>query len=471
VDPPVVRSIHARWVATAEDSDAPVLEDQVILMDRGRISNIMPRASFVGTPDLHLPTHIVIPGLVNCHTHTPMTLLRGYADALPLQDWLHNHIFPTEGKFVAMAPKEEAEEFVRRGSELAVYEMLKTGTTLFNDMYFNGEVTADVVDKAGLRAVLAPMGLLYFADEQFAGALKQNIDWLTKLTAEGGCDRVYPSLMPHSAYMVPENKLQEAKSAYEAVLKGKKCTMHTHMHETAAEVEEFREKNGKSAVEVFDSLGLLGDRAVCAHCVHMTDEEIKLFADRGVSVAHNPRSNLKLGSGIAPVAKMLKAGVNVCLGTDGAASNNTLDMLTEMQYASLLAKGSTCDPTVVTARDALKMATLNGARALGLDAETGSLKVGKAADIVAVDLGHAEVAPIFDPLSSLVFTNRRDVTHVFVNGRCLVNEGKVLSVKLDMERTEALLQKLREFRKTLPGRENSVGSIGFSLCKCCGCTV
>jgi len=462
VDPPAVRSIHARWVATAEAGDAPILEDQVILMDRGRISNIMPRASFEGTPDLHLPTHVVIPGLVNCHTHTPMTLLRGYADALPLQEWLHEHIFPTEGKFVAMAAKEDADEFVRRGSELAVYEMLKTGTTLFNDMYFNGEVTADVVDKAGVRAVLAPMGLLYFAEEQFAGALKQNTDWCRKLVSGGGYERVYPSMIPHSAYMVPEAKLQEAKAAYEAALGGKPYIMHTHLHETVKEIEEVKEKNGgKSAVQILDSLGMLGTRSVCAHCVHMTDEEIALLAERGVSVAHNPRSNLKLGSGISPVAKMMKAGVNVCLGTDGAASNNTLDMLTEMQYASMLAKGSTCDPTVVTALDALKMATINGARALGLEGETGSLKVGKAADIVAVDLGHAEVAPIFDPLSALVFTNRRDVTHVFVDGRCLVHDGKVLSVKLDSARTEALLAKIRDFRKTLPGRENSVGSIEF----------
>merc|ERR1719277_2820682 len=167
----------------------------------------------------------------------------------------------------------------------------------------------------------------------------------------------------------------------------------------------------------------------------------------------------------------MKAGVNVCLGTDGAASNNTLDMLTEMQYASMLAKGATEDPTVLTALETLQMATINGAKALGLEAETGSLKVGKAADIVAVDLGHAEVAPVFDPLSSLVFTNRRDVTHVFVDGRCLVHEGKVLSVKLDLARTEALVEKLREFRKSLPGRENSVAGLGFCQCKCCAYTV
>jgi len=469
--PNQVRSVHARWVATVEPDMPAVLEDHVISIEDGRITAIVPRDQFVGEPEVHLPTHIVIPGLVNCHTHTPMTLLRGFADDLPLQEWLFQHIFPTEGKFILEGSQEEAREFVRCGSELAVYEMLKTGTTLFNDMYFHGDVTADVVKQAGLRAVLAPMGLLFFGDEMFDANVKLNVDWCAELAVKG-IDRVYPSFIPHSAYMVPEAKLQEACCKYDEACKDKKFVIHSHIHETEQEIKDVLEKDWntkkKSAVTIFDDAGMLRKTTVLAHCVHMTDEEIDLLAERGSSVAHNPRSNLKLGSGIAPVTKMIKKGVNVCLGTDGAASNNTLDMLTEMQYASLLAKGSTKDPTALSALETLRVATICGANALGLGAEVGSLKVGKAADIVAVDLAHIEAAPIFDPLGTLVFTNRREVTHVWVNGRGLVKDGKVLTLNIDARRTEAIVSKIRDFRRTLPGRESAVGSINMSLCKVCG---
>mmetsp|Transcript_103594 Transcript_103594/g.183757 ORF Transcript_103594/g.183757 Transcript_103594/m.183757 type:complete len:482 (-) Transcript_103594:126-1571(-) len=458
-------SIHARWVATVEPDAPAVLEDQVITIEGGKITGIVPRTEFAGTPDVSLPTHILIPGLVNCHTHTPMALLRGYADDLPLQDWLFNHIFPTEGKFVMEASLEEAQSFVRFGSELAVYEMLKTGTTLFNDMYFHGDITADVVQKAGLRAVLGKMGLLYFGDDDmFADIVKANTEWAAEVV-KAGTDRIYPSLIPHSAYMVPESKLQEAKAAYAAACPGLTYITHTHLHETKKEIDDVLEKAGKSAIDVFDELGMLDSNTVFAHCVHMTDEEIAVLASRKVNVSHNPRSNLKLGSGIAPVVKMLDAGVNVCLGTDGPASDNTLDMLTEMQYASFLAKGSTCDSTKVTALDTLRMATLNGAKALGLGEKTGSIKVGKAADLVAVDLGHLQAAPIYDPLSTLVYTNTREVTHVWVDGRTLVEDGKVLTLTLDMAKIQEMIAKIADFRKTLPGREKPVQGLPLSMCR------
>lgn len=464
-----VRSIHARWVATVEPGSPDVLEDQVIIMEAGRITAIMPRNQFEGSPDLHLPSHIVIPGLVNCHTHTPMALLRGFADDKPLGEWLFQHIFPTEGKFVFESGEEEAKEFIRRGSELAVHEMLKTGTTLFNDMYFHGDVTAEVVRRAGLKAVLAPMGLLYFGnDDMFAGALKANTDWCAKLVEEG-FERVYPSLIPHSVYMVPPSKLEEAKAAYAKVFPSLNFTIHTHLHETRKEISDVLEKDWnasqKSAVQILDEIGMLSSRSVLAHCVHMTDDEIGVLASRGSSVAHNPRSNLKLGSGIPRISKMLEKGLNVCLGTDGAASNNTLDMLTELQYACMLCKGLAEDAAVLPAIEALRMATLNGAKALGLGEETGSLKIGKAADLVAIDLGYLEVAPVFDPLGALVYTNRREVTHLFVNGKCLVAGGHVKSFQPDFEKTDELVKKIHEFRKTLPGREKGTGALNIDLCK------
>eukprot|EP00440_Ansanella_granifera_P019606 gb/GFBE01021299.1/.p1 GENE.gb/GFBE01021299.1/~~gb/GFBE01021299.1/.p1 ORF type:complete len:480 (+),score=78.65 gb/GFBE01021299.1/:1-1440(+) len=446
------KSIHARWVAPVESGMSDVLEDHVVCIEDGRITAIMPRQDFAGEPDLHLPTHILIPGLVNAHTHTPMTLLRGYADDLPLNEWLFNHIFPTEGKFILQAPVDEAKEFVRCGSELACYEMLKSGTTLFNDMYFFGDITADVAREAGMKAVLTEVGLLYFGDDKaFAEAVTKNTDFCSGLV-EAKDAQIYPSLLPHSVYMCPAEKLKEAKAAYDKACGEAKVIVHTHLHETKKEISDVLEKTGQSAVNILDSLGLLTDRTVAAHCVHMSDDEIKLMAARGANVAHCPRSNLKLGSGIAPVAQMLATGVNVCLGTDGASSNNTLDMLTEMQYASMIAKGSTGDPTVLSARATLEMATIRGARALGLEHETGSIKVGKAADLAAVNLDHLEASPIFDALGHLVFTNSREVTHVWVNGRCLVDGGRVLSVSVDRAKMDRIVDRVREFRATLSGK-------------------
>ena len=323
--------IHARWVATAEPGSPDILEDYVVSLDNesGKILALSPASDFSGKPDLHLPNHLLIPGLINAHTHTPMSLLRGYADDLPLNEWLFQHIFPTEGKFVFDAPLEEAEEFVRLGSELACYEMLKTGTTLFNDMYFHGDVTASVVRKAGMKAVLTKAGLLYFGDDaRFSELVGANTKFCSELISSKDAS-IKPSLLPHSVYMVPEAKLQEVKQAYDKACSGGHVVIHTHLHETHKEIAEVLEKTGKSALQILDDLGMLNDRTVAAHCVHMTDDEIALMAKTGASVAHCPRSNLKLGSGIARTADMLKSGVNVCIGTDGASSNNTLDMMTE----------------------------------------------------------------------------------------------------------------------------------------------
>lgn len=339
-DPSQIRSIFARWIATAESG--VVLENHVLCIENGRIAAISPKALFGGEPDLNLPSHVLIPGLVNAHTHTPMSLLRGYADDLPLNEWLFQHIFPTEGKFVFEAPVEEAQEFVRRGSELACYEMLKTGTTMFNDMYFHGDATASVARQAGMKAVLTQAGLLYFGDDAaFSGLIKQNVEFCSALVASKD-SHIRPSLLPHSLYMVPEEKLKEVKLAYDEALGGSHVVIHTHVNETKKEIEDLFSKTGKSAIQALDSLGLLNSRTVAAHCVHMTDEEIKLMAERKGNVAHCPRSNLKLGSGIARTADMLKAGVNVCLGTDGASSNNTLDLLTENLGLIQLATQSFC---------------------------------------------------------------------------------------------------------------------------------
>jgi len=391
--------------------------------------------------------------------------LRGYADDHGLQEWLYEHIFPTEGHFV-FGENLQAESFIRLGTKLAVHEMLKTGTTLFNDMYFRGKITADVVREAGLRAVLAPQALVFTphgSDDIFNAHLQENLDWCVQIAKESS-GRIYPALVPHAAYTVPEAKLRLAMTKYEEVFKDSPFVIHTHVNETQKEIDDYQGLDGKSAVQTFDAVGMLRRGTVLAHCVVMTDEEIDLFAKRGVSVAHNPRSNLKLGSGIARVPAMLEKGVNICLGTDGAASNNGLDMLSEMQYCSLLAKGSSCDSKKVPALQALQIATINGARALNLDKDIGSIAVGKAADLVAVDLGHLEVAPVFDPLGALVYTNRRNVSHVWVNGKTLVENGDVLTMKVDLKETEEMHTKIREFRASLPGNANQSKPLPFSIC-------
>ena len=330
--PRTAQHVRARWVATVEPGHDDVLEDYVISIDQsgsGKILALTKASEFSGKVDLHLQNHLLIPGLINAHTHTPMSLLRGYADDLPLNEWLFQHIFPTEARFVFDAPLEEAEEFVRLGSELACYEMLKTGTTLFNDMYFHGDVTASVARKAGMKAVLTQAGLLYFGDDvRFSGLVESNVKFCSELISSNDV-AIRPSLLPHSVYMVPEGKLQEVNAAYNAACAEAHVVIHTHLHETKKEISDVLEQTGKSALQILDGLGMLNKRTVAAHCVYMTDEEIALMAKSGASVAHCPRSNLKLGSGIARVADMLKSGVNVCLGTDGASSNNTLDMMTE----------------------------------------------------------------------------------------------------------------------------------------------
>jgi 5-methylthioadenosine/S-adenosylhomocysteine deaminase len=377
-----------------------------------------------------LENHALIPGLINCHTHAAMSLLSGIADDLPLMDWLQNHIWPAEQKWVS-------EAFVRDGTDLAIAQMLRGGTTCFNDMYFFPEVVAQQAVQHGIRANI---GLIVF---DFPTAWAENADaYLTKGLALHEQLRhqalISMSFAPHAPYTVSDEPLQKLRTFADEM----DLTVHMHVHETAFEVAEQQQKTQQTPLQRLNDLGLLTPSFMAVHMTQLDPEQIAFFAETGAHIVHCPESNLKLASGFCPLAQCLEAGVNVALGTDGSASNNDLDMLGEMRTAALLAKGVAGNAAAVSAMQALQMATLNGAKALGLDAEIGSLSIGKAADVVAIDLSEIETQPIFNPVAQIVYAaSRQQVTDVWVAGKQLLKKRQLTSLDLaDLKQRTAVWQ-------------------------------
>jgi len=369
---------------------------------------------------IDLADHVLIPGLVNLHTHAAMTLMRGMADDGTLMDWLKQHIWPAEMRHVC-------EDFVRDGAQLACAEMLLGGVTCFSDMYFYPQATAAAAITAGMRAAI---GLIviefpspYASDAQ---------DYLSKGLALRDTLRGEPllsfCLAPHAPYTVSDQTLRRVVT-YASELD---IPIHTHVHETTAEIAQSIEQHGMRPLSRLEGLGLLGPSLIAVHAVHLQADEIDLLAHHGCHVAHCPSSNLKLASGFAPVRSLINAGVNVGIGSDGAASNNRLDMFSEMRLAALLAKAVSNDATAVPAWEALEMATLRPARALGLESTIGSLATGKFADLVAVRLADVHTSPCYDPVSQLVYAaGREDVSHVWVNGRLVVDNRNLTTLNAD----------------------------------------
>jgi 5-methylthioadenosine/S-adenosylhomocysteine deaminase len=399
--------IDARWIVPVEP--AGVLVDHALIVDAGRIVALLPareaNARYVPRATRVLDRHVLMPGLVNAHGHTAMTLLRGIADDLPLKPWLEEHIWPREGRFVAP-------EFVFDGTMLGVAEMLLGGTTCCSDMYFHPEASARAFEISGMRALLgAP--ILDFPTPYAADADAYLQRGLAARDAFKHVPQLAFALAPHAPYTVGDDTF--AKIVMYA--RQLDLPIETHLAETRDEVDAALRATGGTTLARLDRLGVTGPGFVAIHAVHVTPGDIALLAAQGCHVVHCPASNMKLASGAAPVAAMLAEGVNVALGTDGAASNNRLDMFGEMRLAALLAKVTTGDAAALPAATALRMATLNGARALGMDAFTGSLEAGKQADVVAVDLGRVTTQPVFDPVSHLVHAaGRDDVTDVWIDG-------------------------------------------------------
>jgi 5-methylthioadenosine/S-adenosylhomocysteine deaminase len=362
---------------------------------------------------IDLPDHVLIPGLVNAHTHAAMSLMRGMSDDLPLMRWLQEHIWPAETMHVSP-------EFVRDGTALACAEMLRGGITCFNDMYYFPEAALEAAQAAGMRAAL---GLIVI---DFPTAYASDpADYLRKGFELRDRSREDPlvsfCLAPHAPYTVSDATFRQiATFAAELDL-----PVHVHLHETEHEIEQSLAEHGVRPLERLRRLGLLGPGLIAVHAVHLQEHEIQLLAREGCSVAHCPSSNLKLASGFAPIEALRNAGVNICLGTDGAASNNRLDIFTEMRTAALLAKAVARDASAMPEHAALRAATLGGARALGLGARIGSIEPGKRADLVAVALRGPELTPCYDPVSHLVYAaGREHVTHVWVDGEQRIANGE-----------------------------------------------
>jgi len=417
---PIDLCIEARHLVPMA-GPAAVLDSCSVAVDDGLILDVLP------TPEAHvryapdrtvsLPSHALLPGLVNAHTHAAMALMRGLADDLPLMEWLTRHIWPAEAQHVS-------QRFVYEGTLLACGEMIRSGITCFNDMYFYPEEAGRAALAAGMRAALGMICIefptAYASDAQ---------DYLHKGLAMRDALKHEPLLSfcmaPHAPYTVQDASFERIVTYAEEL----QVPIHLHVHETLHEIEESVQRHGVRPLERLRRLGVVGPGLVAVHAVHLEENEVELLAGCGSHVAHCPSSNLKLGSGVAPLARLVAAGVNVALGTDSAASNNRLDVLQEMRTAALLAKGSTREPTVIPADAALRMATLGGARALGLEGTIGSIEPGKQADLVAVNLDALELSPSYHLMSHLVYAlGREHVSDVWVAGRQLLQDRRLTTL-------------------------------------------
>ena len=420
--------IHARWIIPVEP-ESVTYEHHSLVIDSGKIIDLLPtelaKQKYQGRTTENLENHALLPGLINCHTHAAMTLMRGIADDLPLMDWLQNHIWPLEHQWMS-------EAFVRDGSDLAIAEMILGGTTCFNDMYFFPDITAAQAIHHGIRATV---GMIVI---DFPSIWAQNADeYIEKGLALHEqlrlSDLCTTAFAPHAPYTVSDAPLQKIKTLADEL----ELPIHIHLHETAHEVEQAQAQTGQRPLQRLQELGLINPSLIAVHMTQLTDEEISLFAESGAHIVHCPESNLKLASGFCQLAKCLAAGINVALGTDGAASNNDLDMFGEMRTAALLGKAVAADASAVPAMTALRMATINGAKALGLDAICGSLSIGKAADVIAIDLNHLETQPLYCPVSQIVYAaSRQQVTDVWVAGRRLLKQRQLTTINSDDLKTK-----------------------------------
>lgn len=399
--------ISARWLSPVVPANT-LLENHAVVIHAGNIIAICPIADvtqYQAVETIQLNDHVLIPGLINLHTHAAMNLMRGLADDVPLMPWLEQHIWPAEQVVVSQS-------FVRDGTLLACAEMLSGGITTFNDMYFYPLGAAEAAVQMGMRANLGLVVLEFSTN--YANDAEDYIDKGTAAKDQLRDENLITfSFAPHAPYTVADKTFSQINTLSAQLDIG----IHTHLHETQAEIAQSEQTYGMRPIARLANLGLLNSTVTFAHCVHLNAAEIKLLAAHGCSIAHCPSSNLKLASGIAPITDYAKHGINIGLGTDGAASNNRLDMFAEMRLAALLAKGQSGDATAISAHQALEMATINGAKALGLSDKIGSIEVGKLADLTAVKLTDITIQPCFDVVSQLVYVvGREQVTHTWVQG-------------------------------------------------------
>lgn len=412
--------IHAKWIIPCENSHT-VLEQHSLAIKDGKILAILPsveaKQKYQPTSQQEYQSHVVMPGLINSHTHIAMNIFRGLADDLELMDWLNNHIWPAEGKWVS-------HELVYDASQLAIAEMIRGGTTCFNDMYFYLGATAEAATQAGIRAhvgmtvIDVPTAWAKTTDEYFAKAIEFYEQYKQH-------SLVTPTLAPHSTYTVSLENLARVKDLADKY----QLKINIHLQEVHNEIEQSMQKYGKRPMQALYDIGFMSRDVIAVHMTQLDERDFEILEETGASVVHCPESNMKLVSGACPVEKLLKRGINVALGTDGACSNNDLDMFGEMRTAAFLGKMTAQDPKAVSAGVALTLATLNGAKALGVENKLGSLTPGKAADFIAIDMNQVETQPLYHAISQIVYaTPRHQVTDVWVNGKQLMKNRELLTI-------------------------------------------
>ncbi|BFM16525.1 TRZ/ATZ family hydrolase [Maricurvus nonylphenolicus] len=433
--------IHAGWIIPVIPENQ-VLSECSLAINDGRIAAIVPtteaKSRFSATEELDLTQHLIIPGLINAHGHAAMSLLRGFADDHPLQTWLEEHIWPAEGQWVDA-------EFVKDGTELALAEMIRSGTTCFSDMYFFPEAAAKAAFESGIRAQITfpvfdfPSAWGQGPDEYLSKGLALNDDYRSN-------ELITIGFGPHAPYTVSDEPLQRIATIAEEM----QAPIQIHLHETAFEVDEAVKNTGKRPIQRLADLGLLSPLTQCVHMTQISDDDLELLKSTGAHIVHCPESNLKLASGFCPVDKLQQTGINVALGTDGAASNNDLDLLGELRTAALLAKGVSGNASALNAHQAIRMTTLNGAKAMGIDHVTGSLETGKAADVIAIAFDELESMPLYNPASQLVYAQRSHrITHSWVNGKCLMHDRQLQTLS-----EHEIITKAQRWQKKIAGQSH-----------------
>ena len=432
----VDKIISATWIYTGEDQDKVLFDHSIVVSDQ-KIRDIQPTIKahemYEAEVTYQLSDHILLPGLINAHTHSAMSLLKGYADDLQLESWLNDYIWPAESKFVSY-------DFVLDGSELAIVEMIKGGTTTFNDMYFFPEATAKAVENLGIRANIGlvvmefPSNYANDPQEYLNKGFEFRDNWRDNKL-------ISTSIAPHAPYSV-SNSTFELINTYAEQLN---LTIHTHLHETRNEIEESIKQFSSTPIERLSELGLLGPKLMAAHCVHLSENDIYQLKSNGVSVLCNISSNMKLGSGFVDVYKLINNNINIAIGTDSSASNNRLDMFSEMRSMALNNKALTMKSEFLKPSEVIKMATINGAKALGLDHITGSIVKNKYADIIAVNLDRIDTQPCYDPLASLVYcADRTSVEYVWINGDTKLKERVLVGID-----ENEILQKVKSWKNKI----------------------
>ncbi|HBF88618.1 MAG TPA: S-adenosylhomocysteine deaminase [Bacteroidales bacterium] len=429
--------IEGGIIATVNDKTGIVSKDKVIVIDKTKIIFVGNKTDAINVYSandvIDASDKLVLPGLVNSHTHTPMTLFRGVADDIVLKDWLYEYVFPLEAKYIN-------KENTRLGAKLAFIEMIRTGTTTFNDMYYFTDDIAQVAEEAGLRAVLSE-GLIDFPSPNTKTpeeGFKYTEDLLNKYKNN---ELITIATAAHAPYTCSPELLKKSKALADKY----NVPYHIHLSETAWEVGIIKEKYGKTPTQHLDNLGILGENVIAAHSVHLTPEDLKIYAKRKVGVAHNPQCNMKLSSGAAPIPEMLAMGIKVGLGTDGVVSNNDLDMFGEMKTCSILHKFVSNNPTVTSAKTVFELSTLGSAKVLGMEDKIGSIDVGKKADLIIIDLHRPHLTPMYNLYSQIVFAMKgSDVETVIVNGRIIMKENKLLTIDEDK-----VIAEVNEFAKEI----------------------